>query len=323
MGDNKGKEDGGKQGNLRQPKPWTKVEISNLPPGLSEDQFRSTANQIVHIEDCVDYFFYFAGKTSSTKRVKSFCILNFKNPQDLFEFAQKFNGHLFVDSKGVEYPAQVEYAPFQRLPKPRKKADARQGTIAQDEDYRKFTESLSVPVTPLLSAEAQLEKRISEEKEMIELNGGKAPAIMSPLLMELLERKKLRTHKKSLRDERRKGERRKKRKEAKGKAAEKINLEKRERVRKRGERKDRKSRASEANEKGSAGRQGNGEAKKRTKAVVDQKAPSWVAIQKQLAPGEVRIAVREKPLASSGLSSLGGGGGPMKKQIEGHKNFAE
>jgi hypothetical protein len=117
---------------VKESKPRTKVEVSNLPPGLSEEQFRAAANQTVNLDDCVDYFFYVAGKSrylpppkeeiqiliclfwwsdrwpptpsspccSVTKRVKSYCVMNFKNPQDLFEFAQKFNGHLFVDTKG-------------------------------------------------------------------------------------------------------------------------------------------------------------------------------------------------------------------------------
>jgi hypothetical protein len=100
--------------------------------------------------------------------------------------------------------------------------------VVTDEDYLKFVEELSAPVTPLLSAEAQLEKRLTEEKELIgkhhppyppatshsrrgdgrhslpfsfsfqDLNGGRAPAIMSPLLLEMLQRKKARAQKKNV-----------------------------------------------------------------------------------------------------------------------------
>lgn len=316
--------------------------MSNLPPGLSEEQFRAAANQTVNLDDCVDYFFYVAGKSSATKRVKSYCVMNFKNPQDLFEFAQKFNGHLFVDTKGVEFVALVEYAPFQRLPKPRRKPDARQGTILQDEDYLKFVEELSAPVTPLLSAEAQLEKRLTEEKELIDLNGGRAPAIMSPLLLEMLQRKKARAQKKNVRDDRRKGERRKKRKEAKEKAADgaaggagatgKTATEKRERARKRdAERKERKAKAEKTagaggGGGGGGGRRGDGESKRRAKgaaaaAAADPKAPSWVAIQKQLEPGEIRIATREKPLTPA--SSAAPAAKNNASQRGGARNFVE
>jgi hypothetical protein len=44
-------------------KPRTKVEVSNLPPGLTEEQFRTAVNQIVSVADCVDYFHYMAGKS--------------------------------------------------------------------------------------------------------------------------------------------------------------------------------------------------------------------------------------------------------------------
>ncbi|XP_018057068.1 PREDICTED: regulator of nonsense transcripts 3A-like isoform X2 [Atta colombica] len=48
------------------------------------------------------------------------------------------------DSKGVEYPAVVEFAPFQRLPKKRvgKKKDVKCGTIESDSYYISFLENL-------------------------------------------------------------------------------------------------------------------------------------------------------------------------------------
>jgi hypothetical protein len=61
-------------------KPRTKVEVSNLPPGLSEEQFRAAANQTVNLDDCVDYFFYVAGKSRyklslcHAKRRAIFCL---------------------------------------------------------------------------------------------------------------------------------------------------------------------------------------------------------------------------------------------------------
>jgi hypothetical protein len=119
-----------------------------------------------------------------------------------------------------------------------------------------------------------------------------------------------------VRDERRKGERRKKRKDGKEKvadgaggagagAAKSAAAEKRERTRKRdAERKERKAKAEKAGGgAGAGGRKGDGESKRRTKAVVDTKGPSWVAIQKQLEPGEIRIATREKPIAAAAPGS--------------------
>lgn len=43
---------------------------------------------------------------------------------------------------GVEYVAIVEYAPFQRIPKKKKKKDPKCGTIESDPLYQEFLESL-------------------------------------------------------------------------------------------------------------------------------------------------------------------------------------
>ena len=62
----------------KESKPRTKVEVSNLPPGLSEEQFRAAANQIVNLDDCVDYFFYVAGKSRylppPKEEIQIFCL---------------------------------------------------------------------------------------------------------------------------------------------------------------------------------------------------------------------------------------------------------
>jgi hypothetical protein len=243
-----------------------------------------------------------------------------------------------------------------------------------DDDYLKFVEQLSAPVTPLLSAEAQLEKRLTEEKELIgtrhtrqralekSLGVHACPNLLSLTLFHLNCHRPQRRQGagdhvataardaateevalaeeectlpvssrdeanargrlgsssswRQVRDERRKGERRKKRKDGKEKvadgaggagagAAKSAAAEKRERTRKRdAERKERKAKAEKAGGgAGAGGRKGDGESKRRTKAVVDTKGPSWVAIQKQLEPGEIRIATREKPIAAAAPGS--------------------
>lgn len=44
---------------------------------------------------------------------------------------------------GVEYVGIVEYAPFQRIPKKKKKKDPKCGTIESDPIYQEFYESLT------------------------------------------------------------------------------------------------------------------------------------------------------------------------------------
>ncbi|KAI8643396.1 regulator of nonsense-mediated decay, partial [Parasitella parasitica] len=67
---------------------------------------------------------------------------HFKSMEAVIAFHQGFDGHAFVDSFGNDFRAVVEFALYQKLPKEHKTADARQGTIDQDQDYLEFLESL-------------------------------------------------------------------------------------------------------------------------------------------------------------------------------------
>lgn len=47
---------------------------------------------------------------------------------------------MFVDPKGHEYPAMVEFAPYQKIPKGKahRRKDPKMGTITEDPDYIEF-----------------------------------------------------------------------------------------------------------------------------------------------------------------------------------------
>jgi hypothetical protein len=68
---------------------------------------------------------------SHKRQVHSRAYINFKKPEDVIDFYEVFNGHIFVNEKGAQYKALVEYAPHQRVPKPRSKKDVREGTITK------------------------------------------------------------------------------------------------------------------------------------------------------------------------------------------------
>ncbi|XP_041324500.1 regulator of nonsense transcripts 3A-like [Pyrgilauda ruficollis] len=68
--------------------------------------------------------------------------INFRNPEDILLFRDRFDGYVFIDNKGLEYPAVVEFAPFQKISKKKlKKKDAKAGSIEDDPEYRKFLEN--------------------------------------------------------------------------------------------------------------------------------------------------------------------------------------
>lgn len=94
---------------------------------------------------------------SHTRQRHSRAYIDFKCPDDVFEFAEFFDGHVFVNERGIlflyfisltlhplewhrfytgmyvqsgaQHKVIVEYAPSQRVPKPSAKKDGREGTI--------------------------------------------------------------------------------------------------------------------------------------------------------------------------------------------------
>ncbi|XP_074111032.1 UPF3 regulator of nonsense mediated mRNA decay [Cotesia typhae] len=121
-------------------KPMTKVVIRRLPPSMNQAQF---VDQISPLPDN-DYLHFVKADTSLGQNSFSRAYINFIDQQDIFVFREKFDNYVFVDAKGVEYPAVVEFAPFQRLPKKRvgRKKDPKCGTIETDTYYINFLESL-------------------------------------------------------------------------------------------------------------------------------------------------------------------------------------
>lgn len=91
-----------------------------------------------------DYLYFMKADMSLGQFAFSRAYINFTDQQDIFVFREKFDNYVFVDSKGVEYSAVVEFAPFQKLPKKKtsKKRDLKCNTIESDSYYMSFLESL-------------------------------------------------------------------------------------------------------------------------------------------------------------------------------------
>ncbi|KAG8273192.1 Regulator of nonsense transcripts 3B [Homalodisca vitripennis] len=131
-------ENGKKKG--KEERPATKIVVRRLPPSMTEEQFK---NQVSPLPD-IDYFYFVPADMSLTPNAFCRAYINFVDQADLFIFTQKFDGYVFVDSKGTEYPAVVEFAPFQRIPKnrPNRKKDPKVGTIEADPSFIAFKERL-------------------------------------------------------------------------------------------------------------------------------------------------------------------------------------
>uniref|UniRef100_A0A6Q2ZAY3 UPF3 domain-containing protein n=1 Tax=Esox lucius TaxID=8010 RepID=A0A6Q2ZAY3_ESOLU len=129
-------EDGEK---TEKPKPekkeaMTKIVIRRLPPSITKEELEEQLQPLPE----VDYLEFFSNDSSMYPHVFARAYINFKNQEDIVLFRDRFDGYVFIDNKGQEYPAIVEFAPFQKIAKKRsKKKDAKSGTIDEGDHLRK------------------------------------------------------------------------------------------------------------------------------------------------------------------------------------------
>ncbi|XP_037511250.1 regulator of nonsense transcripts 3A isoform X2 [Rhipicephalus sanguineus] len=177
----------------------TKVVVRRLPPTMTEEQF---LEQISPVPES-DYMYFVKGDLSLGPHAFSRAYINFVNQDEIFIFKEKFDDYIFVDEKGNEYPALVEYAPFQKIPKRRtRKKDPKCGTIEQDPEYIKFLESLEQPEEVTLpSIDTYIEEIEARDKEIKANNG--CLKVVTPLIEYLQQRKLEKLAAQKLREERR------------------------------------------------------------------------------------------------------------------------
>ncbi|KAK6121225.1 hypothetical protein DH2020_044999 [Rehmannia glutinosa] len=161
----------------------TKVVLRHLPPTISQ------SNLVEHVDSRFSGRYHWLafrpGKSSPKHLTHSRAYINFNRPEDVIEFAEFFNGHVFVNEKGAQFKAIVEYAPSQRVPKQWSKKDGREGTILKDPEYLEFLEIIAKPVENLPSAEIQLERKEAERA-----GAPKDAPIVTPL-MEFVRQKRV------------------------------------------------------------------------------------------------------------------------------------
>ncbi|KAG0504000.1 hypothetical protein HPP92_004072 [Vanilla planifolia] len=153
----------------------TKVVLRHLPPSISDSALMEQIDG--KFAGRYNWFCFRPGKNSQKNQCHARAYLDFKGPNDVSEFAEFFDGHVFVNEKGTQYRVQVEYAPSQGIPKPWTKKDGREGSIFKDPEYLEFLELLAKPVENLPSAEIQLERREAERAGV-----AKEAPIVTPLM---------------------------------------------------------------------------------------------------------------------------------------------
>ncbi|XP_077224320.1 regulator of nonsense transcripts UPF3-like [Tasmannia lanceolata] len=167
---------------MKDPFNRTKVVLRHLPPAISQSML---AGQIDgRFSGRYKCFCFRQGKNSQKNHRYSRAYIDFKSPEDVVEFAEFFDGHVFVNEKGTQFKTTVEYAPSQRVPKPWPKKDGREGSIFKDPEYLEFLDFLAKPVENLPSAEIQLERREAERA------GAPKEAVIVTPLMDFIRQKR-------------------------------------------------------------------------------------------------------------------------------------
>ncbi|XP_072332824.1 regulator of nonsense transcripts 3A isoform X6 [Scyliorhinus torazame] len=82
----------------------TKVVIRRLPPNLT----RALLEEQLHPLPTHDYFEFCAADISLYPHLFSRAYINFKNPDDIILFRDRFDGYIFIDNKDPEYKKFLE-----------------------------------------------------------------------------------------------------------------------------------------------------------------------------------------------------------------------
>lgn len=143
-------------------KPQTKIIIRHLPPTMTEEEF------LKQIDPLPPHDFYYFAAPDWSLGYDATCraYITMKNYDDVFLFRDRFDGYVFVDSKGAEYPAIVEFAPFQGLVKNKsRRVDSKVNTIEQEPHYQQFLTKLEEDREAAKGSENKLEFSLDRKKE--------------------------------------------------------------------------------------------------------------------------------------------------------------
>ncbi|GIL59720.1 hypothetical protein Vafri_14444 [Volvox africanus] len=168
-------------------RPKTKVVIRNLPPGMTEETFKSVLDNLTGGH--YTWLSYFPGKVSLKRVIFSRAYVSFSTTEDVFDFKQRFDGHVFIGQKGHQYRCSVEYAPLQKVPVPEEKPHLLEGTIEKDAEYLAFLDAYeSGQPFPSTAAPSTGSAQMPAAAASSNTDGGEGKVVMSRL-MEFLVRK--------------------------------------------------------------------------------------------------------------------------------------
>eukprot|EP00096_Caligus_rogercresseyi_P013263 TRINITY_DN593_c0_g1_i2.p1 TRINITY_DN593_c0_g1~~TRINITY_DN593_c0_g1_i2.p1 ORF type:complete len:426 (+),score=143.56 TRINITY_DN593_c0_g1_i2:78-1355(+) len=119
----------------------TKIVCRRLPPSLDQETFLELVTPLP------EYNYFRFEVPNPEDGIISFCraYFNFLHQEDVFNFTERFDGYVFLDKQGNEYPAIVEFAPYQKIPKStldqQQREDSKCNTLETDKEYLAFCEA--------------------------------------------------------------------------------------------------------------------------------------------------------------------------------------
>ena len=139
----------------------TKLVVRRLPPTLTQDAFLAELAAKLGCAEaepqCGGHLVwarYLPGRPGPKRPCPSLAYLAVRLESQLQEVVAAVLSLAFVSDKGASFQPAVEFAPYQRVPKPPSgRKDVREGTLDKEAEYLAFVEALSAPAPPKPSAE--------------------------------------------------------------------------------------------------------------------------------------------------------------------------
>ncbi|XP_016974019.1 regulator of nonsense transcripts 3A [Drosophila rhopaloa] len=119
-----------------------KIVMRHLPPTMTEKDF---LDQVGPLPENDSYYYCPADWSLGQEATcRAYIDMSLKDIADVLQFRDRFDGYVFVDTKGVEYVAIVEYAPFQCFLKNKaRNDDSKVNTIESESHYQEFIQRLA------------------------------------------------------------------------------------------------------------------------------------------------------------------------------------
>ncbi|KAJ6264942.1 hypothetical protein Dda_1095 [Drechslerella dactyloides] len=155
-----------------QPAPKLKVVIRHLPASMTEQEYNILTADCIN-KETVEWSSFTPGKVPQDRNKPTTYAIAYaraRSTETLVQIKAALNGKSLIDSRGQEVRVQVEFAPFQKIPRTRGRLrhDGRSGTIDNDAEFITFLENLKHTgpnAASVVKADGDGEKSSEEEQK--------------------------------------------------------------------------------------------------------------------------------------------------------------